>query len=177
MMAYSKEHGTQWWIRNNKQLRISAYYGSLEQYRAIPKWSEMDLSEPSREVHLLDHGYDETKPLEEFTIEDMQKAAAFRGGKCLSTEMVKGDWDTKLRWQAANGEEFMASPRLILLGGHWAPSDMPWPYKGDPNERPWHWDEVAKTNPFFAQIWAPLHEPNENNHYDSSIFDGWEKTK
>ena len=177
MMAYSKEHGTQWWIRNNKQLRISAYYGSLEQYRAIPKWSEMDLSEPSREVHLLDHGYDETKPMEEFTIEDMQKAAAFRGGKCLSTEMVKGDWDTKLRWQAANGEEFMASPRLILLGGHWAPSDMPWPYKGDPNERPWHWDEVAKTNPFFAQIWAPLHEPNENNHYDSSIFDGWEKTK
>lgn len=176
MMAMSKEHGTQWWIKHNKQQRISAYYGSLEKYKAIKPWSETDLSEPSREkIVLLDHGYDEQKPMEEFTIEDMQKAAAFRGGKCVSETMVKGDWDTQLEWEAANGERFMASPRVILLGGHWAPSDMPWPYEGEENCRPWHWDEVAKHNPFFAQLWAPLHDADENNVYDYHVFDGWEK--
>nr|AIF26839.1 putative epimerase [uncultured bacterium fosmid pJB102C1] len=177
-MAYSEEHGTQWWIRHNKEQRINAYYGSLEKYKAIRPWKEMDLSEPSREkVVVLDHGYDEHKPMEEFTIEDMQQAAAFRGGKCLSETMTTGDWDTKLLWEAANGEQFEASPRLILLGGHWAPSDMPWPYEGDENARPWHWDEVAKHNPFFAQLWAPLHDADEDNVYDYHVFDGWEARK
>lgn len=173
-MANSTEHGTQWWIKNNKQLRINAYYGSLEAYKAIRPWNEMDLSEPSSEIVLLDHGYDEKKPMADFTIEDMQKAAAFRGGKCLSETMVKGDWDTKLTWESASGNRFEASPRLILLGGHWDPMDMPWPYKTDANERPWHWDQVAKKNPFFAQLWAPLHDQNENNVYTANIFDGWE---
>jgi len=174
-MANSKEHGTQWWISNNKQLRINAYYGSLEKYQAIRPWKEMDLSEPSSQITLLDHGYDENKPMEEFTIEDMQKAAAFRGGKCVSETMTKGDWDTKLTWESAAGNQFEASPRVILLGGHWDPMDMPWPYEGDENARPWHWDEVAKHNPFFAQLWAPLHDKNEDNVYDYHIFDGWEK--
>lgn len=173
-MANSKEHGTQWWIKNGKQLRINAYYGSLDNYKAIKPWKGLDLSEPSQEIVLLDHGYDETKPMDQFTIEDMQKAAAFRGGKCLSESMVKGDWDTQLEWESAEGERFMATPRLILLGGHWAPQDMPHPYN-DEEQRPWHWDRVAKTNPFFAQLWAPLHDANEDNIYDYHIFDGWEK--
>ena len=54
---------------------------------------------------------------------------------------------------------------------------MPFPYRNisDTPERPWHWDEVAKHNPFFAQIWTPLHEANEDNVYGSDIFDVWEK--
>ena len=135
----------------------------------------MDLTEPSQTIVRLDHGYDESKPMADFTIEDMQKAAAFRGGKCVSETMVKGDWDTQLEWESANGNRFKASPRLILLGGHWDPLDMPYPYKGEPGERPWHWDEVAKKNPFFAQLWAPLHDADENNVYGSEVFDGWEK--
>lgn len=174
-MANSHEHGTQWWIKNNKQLRINAYYGSLEAYKAIRPWSEMDLTEPTHDIKMLDHGYDETKPMSEFTIEDMQKAAAFRGGRCVSKTMQKGDWDSKLVWESACGHQFEASPRLILLGGHWDPIDMPFPYKGDAEERPWHWDKVAKENPFFAQLWAPLHDANEDNVYTSEIFDGWEK--
>lgn len=174
-MAMSSEHGTQWWIKHNKTQRIAAYYGSLEKYRQIKPWSEMDLTEPSQTIVRLDHGYDESKPMADFTIEDMQKAAAFRGGKCMSETMVKGDWDTQLEWESANGNRFKASPRLILLGGHWDPLDMPYPYKGEPGERPWHWDEVAKKNPFFAQLWAPLHDADENNVYGSEVFDGWEK--
>lgn len=173
-MAMSKEHGTQWWIKNNKEQRIHAYYGSLEAYKAIRPWSEMDLSHNSEEAVILDHGYDENKPMSEFTIEDMQKAAAFRGGKCLSTQMTKGDWDTPLQWQCAQGHVFTATPRLILLGGHWCPDCFPYPYKDEPNARPWAWDKESKRNPFFAQLWAPLHDKDEDNEYGPEVFDGWE---
>ena len=177
VMANSKEHGTQWWIKNNKQQRINAYYGSLEAYKAIPDWKHFDVSHNSETPVLLDHGYDEQKPKAEFTLEDMQKAAAFRGGKCLSKKMKKGDWDTQLEWEDAEGRKFKASPRLILLGGHWSPFDMPYPYAHEPKEKqvPWHWDRVAKKNPFFAQLWAPLHDANEDNIYGPEVFEGWER--
>lgn len=173
-MAMSKEHGTQWWIKNNKEQRIHAYYGSLEAYKAIRPWSEMDLSHNSEQAVILNHGYDENKPMSEFTIEDMQQVAAFRGGKCLNTQMVKGDWDTPLQWQCAQGHIFTATPRLILLGGHWCPDCFPNPYKDEPNARPWAWDKESKRNPFFAQLWAPLHDKDEDNEYGPEIFDGWE---
>lgn len=174
-MAYSKEHGTQWWIKNNKTQRINAYYGNLEKYNAIPDWKYTDLSHNSEEKVLLNHGYDEQKPMEEFTIEDMQRAAEFRGGMCLSATMKKGDWDTQLEWRCAEGHTFKASPRLILLGGHWCPECFPYPYKGEKNQRPWQWDAEAKRNPFFAQLWKPLHDADEQNIYGSEIFNGWEK--
>ena len=174
-MAMSKTHGTQWWIKHNVQQRINAYYGSLDAYKQIRPWREMDLSHNSNEAVILDHGYDETKPMSEFTIEDMQRAAAFRGGKCLSATMTKGDWDTPLQWQCAEGHIFSATPRLILLGGHWCPDCFPYPYQGEPNARPWAWDKEAKRNPFFAQLWAPLHEADEDNVYGPEVFDGWEK--
>lgn len=182
-MAYSKEHGTQWWIKNNVEPRIHAYYGSLEAYKAIPDWQHFDVSHNSEEIVLLNHGYDESKPREEFTLKDMQAAAAFRGGKCLSKKMTKGDWDTQLEWEDANGNTFKASPRLILLGGHWSPFDVPFPFE-DPKDLkfspigktiPWEWDRVAKQNPFFAQLWAPLHDADENNVYGPEVFKGWER--
>ncbi len=187
-MANSKEHGTQWWIKNNKEARIHAYYGSLEAYKAIPDWAHFDISHNSEQQVLLDHGYDEQKPMEEFTIEDMQKAAAFRGGKCLgkvqgdkgqSTKELKGLelWDTQLEWEDADGRTFTATPRLILLGGHWSPFDMPYPYASEPKEKqvPWAWDRVARKNTFFAQLWAPLHDKDEDNVYGPEVFEGWEK--
>lgn len=176
-MANKAVHGTQTWIKQGNRKRISAYYGSMEKYRAIPDWKHTDLSHNSEQAVLLDHGYDETKPLSEFTLEDMQKAAEFRGGKCLSKEMKKGDWDTQLEWQCAEGHIFKASPRLILLGGHWCPDCFPYPYADVPEaeQRPWHWDAEARRNPFFAQLWTPLHDSDEDNVYDASVFDGWEK--
>ena len=178
-MAMSEEHGTQWWIKHNKTERISAYYGTLEAYKAIPDWKHTDLSHNSEEYVLLDHGYDENKPKELFTIEDMQQAAAFRGGKCLgiadNQSATASLWDTLLEWECAEGHRFTATPRLVLLGGHWCPECMPYPYANKANARPWQWDKVAKKNPFFAQLWAPLHDANEDNVYGPEIFDGWEK--
>ncbi|MBQ9285326.1 MAG: NAD(P)-dependent oxidoreductase [Bacteroidaceae bacterium] len=175
-MAYRKTHGTQRWIREHNEQRIAAYYGSLEAYSKIPGWKHTDLSHPTDKAVLLDHGYDERKPMSEFTIEDMQRAACFRGGKCLSATMTRGDWDTPLRWQCAEGHRFTASPRLILLGGHWCPECFPYPYVGESSARPWQWDAEARRNPFFAQLWAPLHEAGTNHVYDAHVFDGWEKT-
>lgn len=174
-MAYSHTHGTQWWIRHNKTQPINAFYGSMEKYRAIPDWKHTDLTHPSEQAVLLDHGYDEQKPMSEFMLDDMQRAAEFRGGKCLSKTMTKGDWDTQLEWQCAHGHTFKASPRLVLLGGHWCPECFPYPYADEPNPRPWQWDAEAKLNPFLAQLWSPLHDKDENNVYGADIFDGWEK--
>ena len=174
-MANYPIHGTQTWIRENNQKRINAYYGSLESYHAIKDWKHTDLSHPSADVIRLSHGYDEQKPMSEFTIKDIEQAAAFRGGHCLSTEMVKGDWDSQLEWQCAEGHTFKVSPRLILLGGHWCPKCFPLPYAWRPDARPWKWDAEARRNPFFAQLWSPLHETTENNIYDAHVFDGWEK--
>ncbi len=183
-MANKAVHGTQTWIKGVKSqesgskteynLRVAAYYGSLEKYNAIPDWKHSDLSHNSEEAVLLNHGYDESKPMSEFTLEDMQRAAEFRGGKCLSSSMETGDWDMQLEWQCAQGHTFKASPRLVLLGGHWCPECFPYPYADVDNPRPWAWDQEAKRNPFFAQLWSPLHDADENNIYDHHVFDGWE---
>ena len=155
-MANSKEHGTQWWIKHNIEPRIHAYYGSLEEYKAIPDWKHFDVSHNSETPVLLDHGYDESKDVDSLTDAELNKAAAFRGGKYLGNDT----------WQCAQGHTFKASRRLILLGGHWCPDCFP---------MPWAWDREAKRNPFFAQLWAPLHDPSEDNVYGPEIFDGWEK--
>ena len=173
-MAHRPVHGTQTWIRRGERLRIAAYYGSREAYDAIPDWKDMDLTPPSQEAVLLDHGYDESKPMAEFMLEDMRKAAAFRGGKCLSETMIQGDWDSPLEWQCAEGHRFEASPRQVLLGGHWCPECFPYPFSWEKNPRPWHWDAEARRNPFFAQLWAPLHDSSEDNVYGPEILDGWE---
>ena len=165
-MAYKKKWGTQSWIKNNETQRINAYYGSKKAWEEIPDWEHQDLSRPSDEARLLSHGYDEEKHKSELDINDMKQAAAFRGGKCLSEEMKKGDLATKLEWECQCGHRFKASPVLILLGGHWCPECLP---------SPWDYDKIAKGNPFFAQVWYPNHSKEEENFYGEDIFDGWEK--
>mgnify|MGYP002622560320 CR=1 FL=1 len=165
-MANKPVHGTQTWIKTGEQKRIAAYYGSLEKYKQIPDWQHSDLSHPSDKIVLLNHGYDESKQVDELTDKELEKAAEFRGGKYLGQDS----------WQCAQGHTFTASRRLILLGGHWCPDCFPYPYSDEPEhkQRPWQWDKEARRNPFFAQIWTPLHDKTEDNEYDSHLFDGWE---
>lgn len=163
-----KIYGTMNWIENNNKDRISAYYGTRENWENIGTWDTFKVERPTEEVTLLDHGYDETKPTSELDIEDMKKAAQFRGGECLSDNMVKGDLFTPLKWYCAHGHEFEMTPNLVLKGGHWCPKELPWP---------WDYDKEARVNPFFAQVWYPLHDKNEDNFYDESIFKGMEGYK
>ncbi|HOO25424.1 MAG TPA: NAD-dependent epimerase/dehydratase family protein [Clostridiales bacterium] len=167
-MTKVKDFGTMYWIENNDQERISAFYGSKEKWEKIGGWDTFKIERPTEEVTLLDHGYDESKPTSELDLEDMQKAAAFRGGKCLSTEMVKGDLFTPLKWESARGNVFEMTPNLVLKGGHWCPEELPWP---------WRYDEEARINPFFAQVWYPLHDKDEDNVYGEEIFREYEEYK
>lgn len=143
-VAHTPGEGTLDWLeRNDFEDRIKAFFGSREEREKIPGWEEFDLSRPSENPVLLDHGYDENKPLEELDIDDCRRAAEFRGGRCLSEEMEKGDLDTPLEWECAFGHRFEATPRTVLKGGHWCPDCLP---------APWRYQEEARKNPFIAQV-------------------------
>lgn len=154
--------GTMYWVDNDIEGRITAFFGSKDKWAQIPPhWNGCSPTcdvEPVR----LDHGYDESKPQSELDIEDMKGAAKFRGGECLSQNMTKGDLTTKIEWKCAFGHVFDASPRLVLLGGHWCPECEP---------PPWNYDEIAKVNPFFAQVWYPNHDVTECNFYHERCFE------
>ena len=154
-IANDKIFGTLGWIKSGDRERIKAYFGSLDEREAISSWEQMSnfKLDDKATAERLDHGYDESKPLSELDIDDMRQAAEFRGGRCLSQSMTKGDMSTKLEWECAFGHRFEASPALILLGGHWCEKCMP---------APWRYDEQAARNPFFAQVWNKMHPLRDN---------------
>ena len=149
-IAETELYGTLHWKATEDKNRISAYFGSMDAVKKMKSWKDFDIQRPSEEYTLLDHGYDESKPDSELDIDDMRKAAEFRGGKLLSQTMTKGDLFTPLMWESARG--------------NWCPEELPWP---------WDYDTEAKINPFFAQVWYPLHDKDEDNRYDESIFKGF----
>jgi hypothetical protein len=53
------------------------------------------------------------------TIEEIQKIAEERGGKCLSAEYVNSQ--TNLKWECAEGHTWFAKPGDIKNGGTWCP--------------------------------------------------------
>lgn len=159
-------YGTRAWVENGIKDRITAYYGSIEKYNEIGGWDEFDVIIPDKsKMSYLDHGYDETKDFHSLGIKDMKKAAEFRGGVCLSKKMGK-DVYTPIKWKCARGHEFEMSPNLVLKGGHWCPDCLP---------MPWRYDEEAKLNPFFAQVWYSHHDTDEDNVYDADIYYAFSK--
>ena len=104
-------------------------------------------------------------PLDKLKIKDMQKAAEFRGGECVSKKLGK-DMYTPIKWKCHCGHEFEMSPNLVLKGGHWCPECLP---------MPWNYDEIAKHNPFFAQVWYSHHAKDENNVYTDDIYYAYSK--
>lgn len=159
--ALNSEHGTKRWLDRNMEDHIEAYWGSRKAWEALPeKVSKMDRFTDWETVVPIDHGYDETKPESELTLEDMQGAAKFRGGALLSDEMQTGDWRTKLTFKCAFGHTFEASPRLVLEGGHWCP---------ECERKSWNYGRRAKVDPFFAQVWTPLHEDDELREYPKEV--------
>ncbi|MEE8807198.1 MAG: NAD(P)-dependent oxidoreductase [Lactimicrobium sp.] len=157
----NSEHGTKHWLDEDMQDHINAYWGSKAAWQRIPdKVSQIHFQEDLSKVVPIDHGYDETKPESELNLSDMQKAAEFRVGKCLSSEMETGRWDQKLTFRCAFGHTFKASPRLILEGGHWCP---------ECEKKSWNYGNRAKVDPFFAQVWNPLHDLDETREYPKEV--------
>ena len=148
-----KKGGTLYYLNEGNEEAIKVYYGSREQYEAIPdSWDDIPLFVDDGNPIVMDHGYDETKPESELCITDMQQAAAFRGGKCLSETMETGNLMMPLRWQCALGHEFEAKPNTVLKLGHWCPDCL----CGQ-----WDYFTMAKVNPYFAQSWDYLHSKEE----------------
>jgi nucleoside-diphosphate-sugar epimerase len=155
------EHGTVHFIRDNVQDHIDAYWGGKKKWEEIPdKLSEFQhFTDWNKKVY-LDHGYDEEKNPDELNLEDVKKAAVFRGGKCLSDIMEKGNWQKKLKFTCAFGHTFEASPKLMLEGGHWCPHC---------ERESWNYAQRAQVDPFFAQVWKPLHDETETSVYKKIV--------
>lgn len=156
-----EEDGTEHFIADNVEDHIDAFWGSRKNWKEIPKkYRDQTRFAYRNNVVAIDHGYDESKPESELNLEDVRGAAKFRGGELLSKQMETGDWRTKLRFRCAFGHEFEASPRLVLEGGHWC----------DVCERTsWNYGKRAKVDPFFAQVWNPLHDEFEIREYPKIV--------
>jgi nucleoside-diphosphate-sugar epimerase len=168
------DNAPMYWLNHHEVGRIKAFYGGEAAFKAIPRaWKNFPLlcenkapdgsfidGEKLKDQSwalanrlVLDHGFDEKKPLTELDLSDMIKAAAFRGGLCLSKSMNKGDLWTKLQWQCAEGHVFEASPFTILFGGYWCPEcEQP---------KPWATGKLAAKSPFFAQVYFADHAKDE----------------
>jgi hypothetical protein len=154
----SGKDGTLYWYESHNVPRITAFYGSFQRHESIGDWNDPDMPNLAPEWKRLSHGYDESKSV--LDIGDLQNAARFRGGELLSKRW-NGDMYTKLRWRCAFNHEFDASPYLVLKTGHWCPECLP---------PPWNYDEIAKRNPFFAQVWYVNHSEDEHDFYPSDCY-------
>lgn len=161
------------WVQNNDIARVTAAFGSKENIDAVRDWKEFPLLNKgqlpngnfdyeciknSPTYHKLYHGYDESKPDSELDIEDMQQAAKYRGGECLSVSMVKGDLYTPLKWRCHLGHIFYATPYTILKAGHWC-DECCAPL------RKWNYDNLVPHIPFYQDIWYDSHAKGENYTY------------
>ncbi|MCH5164204.1 MAG: NAD(P)-dependent oxidoreductase [Clostridiales bacterium] len=121
-------------------------FGDYDELRDVTRLTKDDL---------LNHGYDE-KPIDKWNIDDYRQAAAFRGGSLVS-QNVGSPYD-KAVWRCADGHQFEATPFSVLRGGHWCPECS--------QPTPWDFDRLAKSNPFFAQVWYDSHAKDEDVVYD-----------
>ena len=172
-IAKTPVYGTLWWRENKVEERIKAYYGTMNDWNSIGQdWNMVNIYRPEDDPTKcikLDHGYDETKDFNTLTIEDLQKAAKFRGGECLATEIV--DMYTPILWKCAHGHEFMMSPNLVLRGGHWCPEELPSSVERAKEKKfRWAYNKEARVNPFFAQVMDPLHDKDEDYVFTEEIY-------
>ena len=148
-----KRMGFHWMFENKEEDWIRAFFGSRERQAAIKSYEEgyklYHLSEENPTY--LCHGYDEEKGLENLILSDLQEAAKFRGGECLASKIP--DIYSPIKWRCASGHEFMMSVNAALQGGHWCPECLRYE---------WSYGNTAKVNPFYAQVWTPIHGDNDN---------------
>ena len=145
-----KRMGYLWMKENHETDWINAFFGSEEEMNKV---RPLDLHHPSEEEEsLLDHGYDEEKGLGALTREDLEKAAAFRGGSFEEAMEPGSDTSRPVAWKCAFGHSFKMSVNAVLHGGHWCPECL---------HRSWNYPAIARKNPFWAQVWDAQHSPEE----------------
>jgi nucleoside-diphosphate-sugar epimerase len=147
-MLAGRKHGTLYWIRHRDQGKIDAFFGSRREWEGIGGWQaplpDMDLSQPFRR---LSHGFDESATVsgKSFRLEDLELAAAFRGGS-LESGAWEGDPDQSLSWSCCHRHDFTMTPRSVLMGGHWCPECL---------GPPWAYEKIRGKNLFATQLLDP----------------------
>lgn len=151
MRALSKQaSGPLGILQAQKPEQVQAFFAGLDS--PIPSSNVFQANIDFAKQNPLELGWDESKPLESLQLADLQEAAKFRGGECLSGTMEQGNWRKPLEFRCAFGHAFQASPNLVLKGGHFCPHC---------EDTSWKPQAMAKHNPFFAQVWYPLHGKHE----------------
>lgn len=184
---FKNTNAPKYWIKHRIDGRVKAFYGSYENYEKIgTDWKKFPLlcegktesgdidyaqlkDKENAKSLLLDHGYDESIPLDKLSYEDLNKAAEFRGGKCLSKDYKAGDIYKKVRWQCRDGHEFECTPYTVLKGGYWCPHCC--------EPTPWRYGALADI-PFYGQLYFDTHTKDEvdnvyplSEHEDDFIID------
>lgn len=166
---FKSTNAPMYWLKHGKEGRVKAFFGGRDAYNAIPKnWKDYNLLcenklengeyvdynaiRDIKNATYLDHGYDDKKPLNELTLDDLHSAAAFRGGKCLETEWSADKLHKKVRWQCREGHVFELTPFTVLKGGYWCPDCC--------EPRPWKTGAIADI-PFYSQIYFDSHTPED----------------
>lgn len=167
---FKSTNAPKYWLKNGIEGRVKAFFGSRAKYAEIPEnWDNYNLlcegkDEKGNAVDyaaykdiknaaskLLDHGYDESKDLKDLTLEDLQKAAEFRGGECAAKSYNKNPYE-KLAWKCRKGHEFNLTPYTVLKGGYWCADCC------EPS--PWRYGAIADI-PFYGQVYFDSHDKNE----------------
>ena len=169
---FKNTNAPKYWIKHRVDGRVKAFFGSYEQYEKIGEsWKNYPLLREGKieggevdyaalkkienaKPYLLDHGYDESKPLTELDFTDLDKAAAFRGGKCLEKDYKAGELHKKIRWQCRDGHEFLSTPYTVLKGGYFCPDCC--------EPKPWRYGALAAI-PFYGQLYFDTHTEDEVN--------------
>lgn len=148
-VAETKVLGPLYWIKNDIRPRIEAFFGGIENYRKIPDWKDAKLPDLTEFRGRLDHGYDESKEIEEITLGELRRAAEFRGGKCLTAgaDQDKPGADNQIEWECSEGHRFSLTPRTVLKGGHWCGACLE-----EMNENPAAFRRLAEKSAFLRQI-------------------------
>ncbi len=172
---FKNTNSPKYWLKHDKEGRIKAFFGDREAYNKIPlKWNSYNLlcegktesgekidyealkKKENAKPYLLDHGYDESKPLNILTLADLQQAATFRGGKCIAKNYEAGNLYEKVMWKCRDGHEFALTPYTVLKGGYWCPHCC--------EPKPWKYGAIAGI-PFYGQVYFDSHD--ETEIYDS----------
>ena len=117
MIAKDKNFGTLGWVKTKYTDRMDAHYGGMEEFNKIPSsWGDFAIKHYETKFNphkdkKFDHGYDESKPFEELTIDDLRHAAEFRGGSLVSDHV----WTLSQRVRSVTNTYLERRPLVSIL--------------------------------------------------------------
>lgn len=150
-----------YWYHHQKEAKIIAYYGSVEQYEKLNiPWEEFTftLKNISKEEKKKEKSFFEiNKEDKEITLDDLKQYASYHGGRLVTPSFVKGDVYRPLTWETQDHEQFVASAYTVIRAGHW--------YHPIYKENVWDFNRLSKKDKIFAYYWYDSHHENEEDVY------------